>query len=85
MTPDPRGALAALAEKSAAHQAYLDRNTKYLCVNDLAARWGCAHNTVRAVPRGLLPYLNIGTGLQREARRYHPDDVFAYEAQRNAA
>ncbi len=71
----------ALRARADAHQIYLDRNTKFFTVKDLAARWGCAANTVRAIPVSLLPYLNIGMGLQRESRRYHPDDVYAYEAE----
>lgn len=75
-------ALDELRAKAAAHQQHLDRNTKYLDVQALASRWGCSLTTVRAIPNTLLPYLNIGTGLVRERRRYHPDDVYAYEAQR---
>lgn len=73
-----------LKAKADAHQAYLDRNTTFLSVGQLATRWGCAPNTVRAIPATLLPFLNIGTGLQRERRRYHPDDVYAYESARLA-
>jgi len=70
-----------LRARAEAHQVYLDRNTKFFTVKDLAARWGCSGNTVRAIPTTLLPYMNIGTGLQRESRRYHPDDVYGYEAE----
>ena len=38
--------------------------------------------TVRAIPKGQLPYLNLGRGLVRELRRYSPADVEAYEAKR---
>lgn len=74
--------LADLRAKAEAHQQHLDRNTTYLDVLELAKRWGCSPNTVRAIPSGLLPYLNIGTGLVRERRRFHPDDVCAYESAR---
>lgn len=71
-----------LRAKAAAHQRYIDRNTRFLDVPMLAARWGCSPNTVRAIPTALLPFLNIGAGLQRERRRYHPDDIERYEATR---
>lgn len=75
----------ALRQKAAAHQAYLDRNTTFMTIKALAARWGCSTNTVRAIPASVLPYVNVGTGLVRESRRYHPDDVMAYElAQRTS-
>ena len=74
--------LVELRAKSQAHQAHLDRNTRFYDVPLLAARWGCSPNTVRAIPAVLLPFLNIGTGLHRERRRYHPDDVERYEASR---
>jgi hypothetical protein len=64
------------------HERHLDRNTRYLNLAQLAERWGCSKNTVRAIPISLLPYLNMGTGLVREMRRYNPDDVYAYEAKR---
>lgn len=71
-----------LRAKAAAHQQHIDRNTKFYDVPTLAARWGCSPGTVRAIPASALPFLNIGTGLQRERRRFHPDDVARYEAQR---
>lgn len=68
-----------LRARAEAHQAHLDRNTKFFTVKDLSARWGCSGNTVRSISTTILPYMNIGAGLQRESRRYHPDDVYAYE------
>ena len=68
-----------LRAKAEAHQAYLDRNTKYFTVDDLRRRWACAASTVRAIPRTVLPWKNVGRGLVKESRRYHPDDVYAYE------
>jgi DNA-binding transcriptional MerR regulator len=50
-----------------------------LSIKEVAERWGVSTPTVRAIPASRLPYKNIGTGLQRERRRYHPDDVYAYE------
>ena len=76
--------LADVRAKAAAHQAHLDRNTRFMTIKDVATRWGCSVNTVRAIPKGLLPYLHVGTGLVRESRRYDPTDVMAYEmAQRD--
>jgi hypothetical protein len=71
---------AALVARAKAHQDELDRDTRFLDVQMLAARWGVSPSTVRAVPSTLLPYVNVGTGLQRERRRYHPEAVAAYEA-----
>lgn len=68
-----------LRAKAAAHQAHLDRNTKMYTVKELASRWGVSTNTVRAIAHAVLPYINVGSGLVRESRRYHPDDVVAYE------
>ena len=69
-----------LRAKASAHQQHLDRNTRFYTIKDVAQRWGCSTNTVRAIPRGALPYLNVGTGLVRESRRYDPSDVYAYES-----
>lgn len=68
-----------LRQKADAHQAYLDRNTRFFTVKQLAERWGVSTNTVRAISRTALPYVNVGTGLVRESRRYNPDDVMGYE------
>jgi hypothetical protein len=64
------------------HQDELDRNTRFLSAMDLKRRWGCCLQTVRAIPKRDLPYLNLGRGLVRELRRYRPADVEAYEAKR---
>lgn len=77
----PAESSAVLQARASAHQVYLDRNTTFLTVGKLASRWGCSPGTVRAIPFELLPWINIGAGLIREARRYDPADVAAYEAQ----
>lgn len=64
------------------HQAEIDKDTAFYSVGDLASRWGCAGNTVRAIPPSDLPYLNLGSGLTKTLRRYRPADVMAYEAHR---
>ncbi len=69
-----------LRQRAAAHQLSLD-SKRFVTPQQLADRWGVSANTVRAIPRFLLPYQNKGTGLVREHRRYDPDDVLAYEAQ----
>jgi hypothetical protein len=81
----PTPSLEELRARAAAHQEHLDRNTKFYTVADLAARWGCSKTSVRAISAELLPYLNVGSGLQRELRRYRPADVEAFEATRRGS
>lgn len=76
MKPDE---LAALRAKADEHQRRLDADTVYWTVQILMKRWGVSATTVAAIPPSLLPYINIGTGLKRERRRYNPDDVYEYE------
>jgi hypothetical protein len=71
--------LTALAERAQRHQDELDRDVKFFTIADLAKRWRCAKSTVRDIPFDDLPWKNLGRGLQREARRYHPQDVVAFE------
>lgn len=77
-----RANIALLSERASEHQAELDAVTTYFKPKDLATRWGCSCNTVRAIPFDALPYINIGQGLSRELRRYPPANVYAYEARR---
>lgn len=74
--------LAEIRERAQRHQEELDRNTRFLTVADLAARWRCSKGTVRAISKKTLPYVNLGNGLVRELRRYRPADVEAYESVR---
>jgi hypothetical protein len=74
--------LEVLRERAAQHQDELDRDVKFLRVAHLAQRWGYSATTIRAIPFADLPYLNLGQGLQREARRYRLVDVEAYEARK---
>lgn len=71
-----------LRAKAAAHQAHLDRNTKFFKPKDLKDRWGVSLSTIRAIPYSELPWHSAGVGIVRETRRYHPDKVLAYEAAR---
>ena len=48
----------------------------FATVQILAARWGVDEDTVRAIPRDKLPYLEFG---QSNRRRYDPRDVERYE------
>lgn len=48
----------------------------------LAARWGVSESTVREIPPDELPYKEFGAGEKLKRRRYHPDDVAAYDAKR---
>lgn len=51
----------------------------------LAARWGVSETTVREIPAAELPYMAFGQGVHLKRRRFHPDDVARYEAQRVGA
>jgi hypothetical protein len=44
--------------------------------SELAARWNADVETVHAIPREKLPYMEIG---KSKSRRYDPRDVEAYE------
>lgn len=74
--------LAEIRARAQRHQDEIDRDTKFFSVADLAARWACSKGTVRAIAKTTLPYTNLGNGLQRELRRYHPDAVAAFESAR---
>ncbi|HWL39406.1 MAG TPA: hypothetical protein VNO75_04135 [Gemmatimonadaceae bacterium] len=67
-------------DRARAHQEEIDLRINYLTVNKLAARWGVAASTVRDIPREELPYKEFGSGVKLKRRRYHPDDVLAFEA-----
>jgi len=71
--------LATLRAKARSHQADIDLRVQYLKPRQLAARWQVAVSTVHGIPRDLLPYMEQGNGALLKRRRYHPDDVAAYE------
>lgn len=52
-----------------------EANIRLLTIKDLAERWGVSEKTVRRIPKDKLPV--IYPAVRR--RRYHPDDVAAYE------
>ena len=64
-----------LRARAAAHARQLEA-VLWLKSSDLAARWGVDVDTVTALPRAELPYLEFG---KSKTRRYNPDDVRAYE------
>lgn len=73
-------ALQPIRERARAHQAEIDLSVVYLTIQKLAVRWDVAESTVRDIPRSLLPYKEFGRGRKLKRRRFHPDDVLAFEA-----
>jgi hypothetical protein len=67
-------------DRARVHQDDLDLRIKYFTPQKLAERWELAVSTVRDIPRDLLPYKEFGSGPKLKRRRYHPDDVLAFEA-----
>lgn len=61
------------------HQLEID-SVRWFTPQRLAARWDLSVTTVAAIPREQLPYKEFGAGTELKRRRYHPDDVAAYEA-----
>jgi hypothetical protein len=53
----------------------------WMTAQDLAVRWGVSVGFVRKIDPKQLPYMTLGSS---RVRRYHPDDVAAFEAARNA-
>lgn len=66
-------------DRARAHQADIELASSYFTVNKLAQRWDVSPSTVRDIPRDQLPYKEFGSGAKLKRRRYHPDDVVAYE------
>jgi hypothetical protein len=80
-----REALTIVRERARRHAEALDAR-RWPTTAQLAARWQVSAQTVRAIPRDLLPYKAFGKpGATRHERRYHPDDVARYEAARDDA
>jgi hypothetical protein len=65
-------------ERAQAHQRVLDLKIKYLSPGHLAARWNRSRSSIMEIPYEQLPYMEYG-GPVLHRRRYHPDDVLAYE------
>lgn len=70
--------LAELRARAAAHTRAIDMETRFFTPRMLAERWHCSRATVYNIPPGELPFLALG-GPTNITRRYHPDDVAAYE------
>lgn len=73
--------IAAIRADAEKHARQLDA-VLWLTVRDLGARWGVSATVVREIPKGALPYLALGGS---RVRRYHPDDVAAYEDSQRSA
>jgi hypothetical protein len=74
--------MGSLSDRRQAHEEALP-TFPWLTVSDLVARWRLSRATVCVIPAEELPYKEFGRpGSQRARRRYHPDDVSAYEGQR---
>lgn len=71
----------ALREKAREHQASLDERRLYFSPQQLATRWGVGVTTVKSIARDRLPFKEFGNGAKLKRRRYHRDDVLAFEAE----
>ena len=71
--------LAEIRARARQHEHDIDRELRYFTPKDLAARWQCSRSTVYHIPETRLAFMAIA-GAKNITRRYHPDDVAAYEA-----
>lgn len=67
-------------DRARAHQEDIELKVTYYTPQKLAQRWEISVSTVRDIPRDELPYKEFGAGPKLKRRRYHPDDVIAFEA-----
>jgi hypothetical protein len=82
MTPESaQSRLARIRERRQKHEEEL-LSVHWFTVALLAARWSVSETTVREIPATELPFKAFGQGEHLKRRRYHPDDVARYEAQR---
>lgn len=72
--------LSTIRAAAAAHDEQIQATGWYKAV-DLMERWNVGRDTVLAIPRDKLPFLEFGGS---HMRRYKPADVEAYEASRIA-
>lgn len=75
------GRIARIRERRQQHEDEM-LSVHWFSVAMLAARWGISETTVREIPPDQLRYKAFGEGKKLKRRRYHPDDVAAYEAVR---
>lgn len=71
--------MATIRSRAREHQEELE-SVRWFTPERLAARWEISETTVREIARDQLPYKEFGSGTQKKRRRYHPDDVAAFEA-----
>lgn len=71
--------LSTIRSRAREHQQELE-SLRWFTPERLAARWDVSETTVREIPREQLPYKEFGAGTKLKRRRYHPDDVAAFEA-----
>lgn len=71
--------MATIRSRAREHQQEME-SLRWFTPERLAARWDLSETTVREIPREQLPYKEFGSGAQKKRRRYHPDDVAAFEA-----
>lgn len=71
--------LATIRARAKAHSRSIDMETRFFTPRMLAERWHCSRATVYNIAATELPFLALG-GPTNITRRYHPDDVAAYEA-----
>lgn len=77
--PTDTGRLARIRARRQQHEEEM-LSVKWFTVAILAARWELSETTVRDIPADQLRYKEFGNGAKLHRRRYHPDDVAAYEA-----
>lgn len=71
--------LASIRSRARQHQEELE-SLRWFTPQRLAARWDVSATTVMDIPRDQLPYKTFGSGEKLKRRRYHPDDVAAFES-----
>lgn len=71
--------IATIRGRARAHQEELE-SVRWFTAARLKSRWDLSLTTIYEIPREQLPYKEFGTGKKLKRRRYHPDDVAAFEA-----
>lgn len=79
--PNDVGRLARIRARREQHEEEM-LSVHWFTVAMLAARWHLSETTVREIDPDELHYKEFGAGEKLKRRRYHPDDVAAYEAKR---
>lgn len=71
--------LTTIRERAIEHEREIE-SARWFTPQRLADRWSVSASTVYEIPRDQLPYKEFGAGKKLKRRRYHPDDVAAFEA-----